>query len=105
MYVLKHQMVPYCLFFMLYLIYAFVLIPLDAKNIAKEDAGGEYPISLIIIDKLWVLLLCIFSAYFLKNEWRQVKVAKWDYLKQIWNYADVVPPILLILICMVDFFT
>ena len=97
---------PYCLFFLLYLIYAFVLIPFDRKfQKAEEDEGEEYPVSFIVMDKLWVLLLCVFSVYFLKNEWRQVKVAKWDYLKQVWNYADFVPPVLLISICLIDFFT
>lgn len=39
-----------------------------------------------------------FSIYFLFNEVRQLSVAKLDYFKSIWNYSDLLPPLLIIII-------
>jgi len=69
-YVLRKQMMPYCGFFLSYLVYAFCILPLDRKFQDAEEAGDEYPVTFFVIDKIWLTWLVLFSIYFLKNEWR-----------------------------------
>lgn len=43
-------------------------------------------------------VLYAFSMYFLFNELRQLWVTGFDYLKSVWNYSDLLPPLLIIVI-------
>jgi len=103
-YVLRKQMLPYCGFFLSFLIYAFVILPYDRNFRATQPEDREFPIIFTIFDKLWLLELACFSCYFLKNEWRQIKSAGWSYLSSFWNYTDIVPPLGIIIIACLDFF-
>ena len=58
-----------------------------------------------VFDKFWLALLLLFSVYFLRAEWRQVKLKKWEYLFDVWNYADITPPLIIIIIVFADIFT
>jgi len=42
--------------------------------------------------------LYIMSIYFLQNECRQIYMSGFEYLSSIWNYADIIPPIFIIVI-------
>lgn len=39
-----------------------------------------------------------FSAYFLTNEFRQVYKLKFNYFGSVWNYSDLLGPILIIIL-------
>ena len=43
-------------------------------------------------------ILYFFSIYFLFNESRQIILSGLDYFKSIWNYSDILPPLLIIVI-------
>jgi hypothetical protein len=43
-------------------------------------------------------VLYLFSIYFLSNEVRQFWVTGIDYLSSVWNYSDLLPPILIIIV-------
>lgn len=45
----------------------------------------------------------IFSTYFLYSELRQLFSQGMDYLFSIWNYLDLIPPIIIIAIVIQDF--
>ena len=42
-------------------------------------------------------LLYLFSIYFLANEIRQLYLGGLEYFKSVWNYSDLLPPILIII--------
>ena len=102
-YVLLHQMMPYCGFFIAYLIYVFYILDLDEEyRLTHEE--NEIPTAFIIFESTWNVLLLFWSLFFLAAERRQLVKAGWSYFKDVWNYADVVPPVLIILIVLVDYF-
>lgn len=51
-------------------------------------------------------MLLLFSVWFLSQEIRQIlKLDVWYYyFLDVWNYTDVVPPAIIILLVFVDFF-
>ena len=102
------QLAPYAGFFLAYLVYAFIILPWDRNFRAKSEADREYPLLFAIIDKTWLLLLCVFSLYFLHQEWRSIKLDGCAYFtstNSFWNYCDVLPPIGIITITILDFFS
>lgn len=106
-YVLLKQMMPYCGFFIAYLIYSIFIFKHDMSyidNESGEQTEVEVPMWFNILDNFWLFVLLIYSFYFLRLEYRQVQRKGWDYLKDVWNYADFGPPILIILIVIADIF-
>ena len=95
------QMLPYILYFIIYFIYALVIFDIDQE---MEEDGSEQ-IIFNVFDKVWLVLLLLFSFFFLKQEWRQVKNKKWEYLYDFWNYADIIPPISIFIIVIADIFS
>ena len=105
-FVLLRQMMPYSVFFAFYLIY--VLFILDKhKDLMTSDHLEEhdFPLWFKMLDNFWLIVLTLFSIFFLRQEYRQVKLRKWSYLKDVWNYADFVPPCIILLLVAVDVFS
>ena len=105
-FVLRRQMIPYSVFFLIYLIY--VLFILDKhKDLMTEDKleESEFPLWFKMLDTFWLILLTLFSLFFLRQEYRQVKYRGWYYLTDVWNYADFVPPCIILLLVGVDVFS
>jgi len=65
-----NQMVPYTLFFLIYLVYAFVILRLARiyMNKRNTDPTFETPMYFRVFSIVWKFALCFFCAYFLKNE-------------------------------------
>jgi len=102
------QLAPYAGFFLAYLVYAFIILPWDRNFRARSEEDREYPVLFTIIDKTWLLLLCVFSLYFLHQEWRSIKLDGCAYFtstNSFWNYCDILPPIGIITITILDFFS
>jgi len=61
-------MKPYIGYLALYLIYILVILRFGRKfeNEQKEDEEFEVPIGFIVIENFYLLLLAVFSSYFLK---------------------------------------
>ena len=96
---------PYFFFLLSYFIYTFLILHYDRSYILtkQEDPEFDYPLIFKILHKLWLLELCAFSLYFLKNEYKQLQTQKCEYFSSPWNYADFTPPIGIILIAILDF--
>ena len=111
-FVLRRQMLPYTIYFLSYLIYVFFIMEkrIDYKNESIEG-GDEYdgenvevPAGYRLFETVWNIELILFSMFFLGAERRQLSKKGWDYFKDVWNYADVLPPVIIITVCCVDFF-
>ena len=66
--------------------------------------GDDSPLWFKFVDNLTLLGLIAFSIYFIWNELPQIKQQQWDYLHSGWNYADILPPIGIILSAFIDLF-
>lgn len=53
---------------------------------------------MLVADRVISAFLYLISIYFLQNEARQMYMSGWDYFSSIWNYADFIPPIFIIVI-------
>jgi len=65
--------------------------------IMSPDDHGAY-ITVCVFNVLLVLL----SLYFLGQELVQISEDFFDYWKDVWNYFDFIPPILIITMCFLD---
>ena len=65
---------------------------------------GQYPKDTVHWERaeiaLWVILYGM-SFYFLFNECRQLLISGVDYLKSFWNYSDLLPPMLIMVVVSV----
>ena len=111
-FVLRRQMLPYTVYFLSYLIYVFFIMEkrIDYK-IESIEGGEEYeeenveiPRGYRLFETVWNIELILFSLFFLGAERRQFTKKGWDYFQDVWNYADVLPPVIIITVCFVDFF-
>jgi hypothetical protein len=80
-YTIRKLLMPYLAFMFVYLSYMnyFYLI---------RFSEGWYQ----YIDTLYVVILGLFSAYFVTMELKQLKNEGLVYLSSIWNYLDLIPP-------------
>ena len=80
-YTIRKLLMPYLAFMLVYLSYMnyFYLIRFNQ---------GWYQ----YIDTLYVIILGIFSAYFVTMELKQLRNEGLNYLSSIWNYLDLIPP-------------
>ena len=69
-YVLRKQMLPYIGFFLSYLVYVIWIFDMDQNFDKETDEEKVQHIGSIILSKLWMCVLLIYSAYFL---WAEVK--------------------------------
>ena len=56
------------------------------------------------INLVWQGILVAVSVYFLKNELSQLYNDGLEYLYSMWNYIDLIPPILILIIVFCDHF-
>ena len=80
-YTIRKLLMPYLAFMFVYLSYMnyFYLI---------RFSEGWYQ----YIDTLYVIILGLFSAYFVTMELKQLRNEGLVYLSSIWNYLDLIPP-------------
>lgn len=85
-YTIRKLLLPYLSFMFVYLCYMnyFYLIRFN-------EGWYQY------IDKLFIIILGLFSAYFVTMELQQLKNEGLNYLSSIWNYLDLIPPFALAL--------
>ena len=70
-YVLRRQMMPYCGFFIAYLIYVFYILDLDEEYRMTHEEH-EIPKTFLVFESFWNILLVIWSLFFLAAERRQL---------------------------------
>lgn len=97
-------MLPYLGFFSNYLIFVFYILDADNHWDGEGSTDDSVPAWFYVLERFWNVLLIIYSLYFLHQEKEQLKKQQWSYFTDVWNYADFVPPIIIILIILVDFF-
>lgn len=96
-------MLPYSVFFAVYLVYTLLLVHDDVVG-EHESHRGFY----IFLNVSTILLLFMFSGYFLTMEFKSLRRKgdnKIKYFQDVWNYTDVVPPIIIIIVGLMDLFT
>ena len=47
-------------------------------------------------------ILVFLSLYFIRNEYNQIKSMGANYFLEPWNYIDLVPPVMVLLITMIN---
>ena len=104
---------------LVYLIYVFnILDAVEDARKAKDKDGEPFPGWLVFVQLLFNFILIAFSGFFLYKEYDQFQkmfakdkdknrliksLAK--YYSDFWNYPDVIPPILIILVIIADTLT
>ncbi|CDW75557.1 wd-40 repeat protein [Stylonychia lemnae] len=91
-YTIKVLFIPFIFYQLTFLIYSNVFC---GQFQFGED---KYSDSWWIGHNVLAALLYLFSIYFLSNEIRQFYVTGIDYLSSVWNYSDILPPILIIVV-------
>ena len=109
-FILWNQKYPYYFFVAVYFFYSTVMIKLEQEASAaannEEDALSEFPTGLKWWLIIWETILIGFSLYFLYAEFRQARKNGFlNYINDIWNYADLIPPILIIIISTIEWFS
>ena len=99
-------MFPYIFYFASYLIYVFLVMEKheDYRQEHILDPTVEIPAGFKLFETIWNIELILFSLFFIAQERRQFKKRGLAYFTDVWNYADVLPPLIIILVCIVDFF-
>ena len=104
---------------LVYLIYVFYILDAveDARK-AKDKHGEPFPGWLAFVQLVFNFILIAFSGFFLYKEHEQFqkmfakdkgknKLIKsfYKYYSDFWNYPDVIPPVLIILVIIADTLT
>ena len=92
---IKKLMIPYMILLVILTIYT--------TGIYYEAKEGE-PLPQRL-DPIFKILLILFSLYFLKLEWEQLLELKASYFTSVWNFLDVFPPSLAMILIVWDIFT
>lgn len=96
---------PYIGFFLSYLIYVLYIFGESYDNATEAfEEGSEIdrPTWFAALNISFMCALFLFSFYFLKQEYRQVKKLGWSYFTSVWNWADFGPPIIIIILMLID---
>ena len=91
-YTIWRLFVPFIFFLGFYLVYMNIVY-------YKRNLDANW----IFINQIFIGFLCFFCLYFINNERRQLMAEGFDYLKSIWNYLDLIPPILLLIFIPFEF--
>jgi len=83
-YTIKKLFLPYLVFQAFYIVYVNYIYYMRELS---EDW--------MMINYGFMVPLALLSYYFLHNEVQQLKNEGLNYLKSIWNYLDLIPPIIL----------
>ena len=100
-YVLQKLFMPYLVYFLTYIIYVTAVFDPSFENtFDKNETGMNDWVHLAI-----TILLCLLSVYFLVNELRSFrKEGFFRYWTQFWNYVDIIPPIMIMVIVGLDYY-
>ena len=92
---------PYLVYFLTYIIYVTAVFDPSFENtFDKNETGMNDWVHLAI-----TILLCLLSVYFLVNELRSFrKEGFFRYWTQFWNYVDIIPPIMIMVIVGLDYY-
>jgi hypothetical protein len=91
---IKKLLVPFLFYLLLFWVYNNFVDEL--KDLPQVSALGY---------TVWFINLCLlvgFSGYFIRNEVRQILYQGWKYMLEAWNYIDLVPPVIVLLITFVN---
>ena len=103
-YSIKKLFIPFAIFQLFYVTY-FNFVSEKYEN--YQDSPDSYSTSQAIVlnafNIIFILVLFYFSFYFAKNEVVQLIQNPLDYLQSIWNYIDIIPPIGIFVIVVLDF--
>ncbi len=92
-YTMKKLLFPFFVYMLVFMVY---------KNFIMEPYYLHTPLSdftalRLVFMIIFQVLLLGFSAYFLENEYKQVKEEGAHYFLQVWNYIDIISPVMIVL--------
>ena len=83
---------------------AYLLSFIIYTNLVDELNNSE---ASFISYTLWyvnIAVLFVFSAYFIWTEITQIMLSRYSYFKDLWNYVDFTPPIVVMIIAIINVF-
>lgn len=93
-YTIKRLFIPFCFFLMFYVFYFNFINELYLTIKASATDDEQYKVWLLyVLNLLCVSMLGLFSAYFFRNEVKQLIADPLGYFTSFWNYIDVIPVI------------
>lgn len=81
---------------------AYLLSFIIYTNLVDELNNSE---ASFISYTLWyvnIAVLFVFSAYFIWTEITQIMLSRYSYFKDLWNYVDFTPPIVVMIIAIIN---
>jgi hypothetical protein len=81
---------------------AYLLSFIIYTNFVDELSNSE---TSVISYMLWIvniLVLIAFSAYFIWREITQIMISRLSYFKDLWNYIDFTPPLVVMIIAFIN---
>lgn len=93
-------LMPYIVYLVTYIIFVTVIFQPGLDNTFDNEETGLNDITHLMI----TTALCVLSFYFLKNELRSLKSNGLSYFKDFWNYVDIIPPIMILIIVGLDYY-
>jgi len=101
----KYLFYPYLAYLLTFVVYMNVFQSMkyfvEDQTDAKYDTYKEV---IFYINIFFQLLLTLFSIYFLRNEVKQMlsEDSIFAYFLQMWNYVDIIPPLLMFVMIFLD---
>jgi len=87
-YTVKKLFIPYIFFLIVFMAYVNVIYEFSSMQSNLSDPTWFW------VDASFQLVLAIFSCYFLNNEVSQLLEEGITYFASVWNYIDIIPPVI-----------
>ena len=91
---------PYSIYLALHIMYVAAVFQPSFDNTFDNEETNLSDIGHLML----TTSLCVLSFYFFKNELRSLKSNGLSYFKDFWNYIDIIPPIMILVIVALDYY-
>ena len=83
---------------------AYLLSFIIYTNLVDELNNSEASLISYMLWYVNIAVLFVFSAYFIWREITQIMLSRYSYFKDMWNYVDLTPPIVVMIIAIINVF-
>jgi hypothetical protein len=95
---------PFAIYQLLYFYYSNFIFLNRYRKGEEELASEELNLNLILFYGMTVVLM-FYSLYFLSNELHELLGSGWSHFSSVWNYLDIIPPIVIPIVLISDYFS
>ena len=81
---------------------AYLLSFIIYTNLVDELNNSEASLISYMLWYVNIAVLFVFSAYFIWREITQIMLSRYSYFKDMWNYVDLTPPIVVMIIAIIN---